>query len=68
MVGDPAVLVLDEPENGLDAAGTETLIALLRDACDRGAIVLVATHDLALRSALDCRELRLEGGRLAAVG
>ncbi len=68
LVGDPAVLVLDEPENGLDAAGTETLISLLRDACGRGAIVLVATHDAALRSALDCRELRLESGRLAAAG
>ncbi len=68
LVGDPAVLVLDEPENGLDAAGTETLISLLRDACARGAIILIATHDAALRDALGCRELRLADGRHAAAG
>ncbi len=62
--GDPSVLVLDEPENGLDVAGTETLVALLRDACARGAIVMLATHDATLRAALGCREVRLAGGRL----
>jgi ABC-2 type transport system ATP-binding protein len=67
LAGDPALLILDEPENGLDVAGTEMLISLLRDACARGAIVLIATHDAALRGALDCRELRLAGGRVEAV-
>jgi ABC-2 type transport system ATP-binding protein len=65
LIGDPALLVLDEPENGLDAAGVEVLVALLREAMERGAVVVVATHDVGLRQALHCSELRLASGRHA---
>lgn len=40
------VLVVDEPFVGLDAAGKEALLALLADASDDGATVVVATHEL----------------------
>jgi ABC-type multidrug transport system ATPase subunit len=65
LAGDPSVFVLDEPENGLDAAGADLLVSLLGEVRARGAIVLVATHDAALRAALGCREARLSAGRLA---
>jgi ABC-2 type transport system ATP-binding protein len=65
LIGDPALLVLDEPENGLDAGGVDVLVALLREAMARDAVVVVATHDAGLRAALDCRELRLASGRHA---
>lgn len=42
---DPALLVLDEPFNGLDAAGSETLQQLLVRHCARGGSVICATHD-----------------------
>ncbi|HWM84653.1 MAG TPA: ABC transporter ATP-binding protein [Kofleriaceae bacterium] len=66
MVGEPSLLILDEPENGLDAAGVIILVELLTAACQRGAIVLIATHDAPLRAALACRELRLSRGRVDA--
>lgn len=46
LVGDPAVLVLDEPANGLDPAGLRWLRSMLRDAADGGRTVLVSTHQL----------------------
>ncbi len=45
-LGDPALLVLDEPFAGLDAAGRAGLLDAVRAARDRGAGVLVAAHDL----------------------
>ncbi|MGP7999928.1 MAG: ABC transporter ATP-binding protein [Streptosporangiaceae bacterium] len=44
LLGDPAVLLLDEPANGLDPAGHAWLRALLRRQAAEGRTVLVATH------------------------
>ncbi len=43
---EPEVLLLDEPTKGLDLAGRRLVARLLRAACDRGATVVMATHDL----------------------
>ena len=45
LVRDPAVLVADEPTSALDAATARAVVAGLRAIADRGAGVLVATHD-----------------------
>jgi ABC-2 type transport system ATP-binding protein len=47
LLGDPAVLVLDEPANGLDPAGMAWLRVLLRDLAAEGRAVLVSSHVLA---------------------
>jgi len=44
LLGDPEVLVLDEPANGLDPAGQAWLRGLLRRLADEGRTVLVASH------------------------
>ena len=44
LLGDPAVLVLDEPANGLDPAGHAWLRGLLRGLAAAGRTVLVASH------------------------
>ena len=44
LLGDPAVLVLDEPANGLDPQGIHDLRDLLRDRAARGHTVLVSSH------------------------
>jgi ABC-2 type transport system ATP-binding protein len=47
LLGDPRVLILDEPANGLDPAGMHWLRELLADYARRGAAVLVSSHVLA---------------------
>jgi ABC-type lipoprotein export system ATPase subunit len=44
-VADPKVLLADEPTSFQDDAHTEVVVRALRSAADRGAAVLVATHD-----------------------
>lgn len=63
----PRFLLLDEPSTGLDAASTESLVRTLQAERDRGAIVLVVTHDAALVDALAGRRLHMERGRLVTV-
>jgi ABC-2 type transport system ATP-binding protein len=44
LLGDPAVLILDEPANGLDPQGIHDLRDLLRARAERGHTVLVSSH------------------------
>ena len=44
LLGDPHVLVLDEPANGLDPAGIRWMRDLLRGYADRGGTVLLSSH------------------------
>jgi len=44
LVGEPAVLILDEPANGLDPEGIAWMRGLLRDFADRGGTVLLSSH------------------------
>src|SRR5215475_10860838 len=46
LLGDPQVLLLDEPANGLDPAGIAWLRGLLRSQADEGRTVVVASHVL----------------------
>jgi len=46
LLGDPRVLLLDEPANGLDPAGVAWLRALLRRQADEGRTVVIASHVL----------------------
>ncbi|MBV8539901.1 MAG: ATP-binding cassette domain-containing protein [Pseudonocardiales bacterium] len=47
LLGDPPVLILDEPANGLDPEGIAWLRALLRELAHEGRTVLVSSHALA---------------------
>jgi ABC-2 type transport system ATP-binding protein len=44
LLGDPEVLILDEPANGLDPAGIRWMRDLLRGHADRGGTVLLSSH------------------------
>jgi ABC-2 type transport system ATP-binding protein len=44
LLGDPSVLILDEPANGLDPAGIRWMRGLLKDYSDRGGTVLLSSH------------------------
>jgi ABC-2 type transport system ATP-binding protein len=47
LLGDPELLILDEPANGLDPAGVHWLRRFLREFAARGGTVLVSSHMLA---------------------
>lgn len=66
LLGDPAVLLLDEPLNGLDPAGVHWLRAFLRDFAEQGGTVLVSSHVLAEVAQTVDRVLIINEGRLVA--
>lgn len=68
LLGDPQVLVLDEPANGLDPEGIRWLRELLRGFADNGGTVLISSHVLAdvAQIADDC--VIINRGRLVAAG
>ena len=53
LVRQPSLLIADEPTAALDAATGEAIVARLRTIADRGAGVLVATHDPHVADACD---------------
>ncbi|WP_165968926.1 ABC transporter ATP-binding protein [Actinomadura sp. KC06] len=46
LLGDPAVLLLDEPSNGLDQAGADLLEEILAERAGQGTTILMTTHHL----------------------
>jgi ABC-2 type transport system ATP-binding protein len=64
MLGDPAVLVLDEPTNGLDPPGIRWLRGYLRRLADEGRTVLLSSHALSEVELTADRVLVLARGRL----
>ncbi len=62
--GEPRVLLLDEPFNGLDVAALAALHQLLRGWRGEGRAVVVATHDLAPLRGLEDRVCVVRSGRV----
>ncbi|MEV0717783.1 ATP-binding cassette domain-containing protein [Asanoa sp. NPDC050611] len=67
-IGDPRVLILDEPANGLDPEGIFWMRSLLRDFADRGGTVLLSSHLLREVEAVADRLVVIGGGRIVANG
>jgi len=65
--GDPSILLLDEPDAALDAAGIVNLLSALRDHRDRGGTAIVVTHRPTVLAACDLI-LSLDAGRIRALG
>ena len=68
LLGDPEVLILDEPGNGLDPAGMAWLRRLLRDRAADGRTVLVSSHVLAEVAQTVDQVVILGGGALRYAG
>jgi ABC-2 type transport system ATP-binding protein len=66
LLGDPELLVLDEPANGLDPAGVHWLRTFLRGFAERGGTVLVSSHVLAEIAQTVDRVVIIDRGRLVA--
>jgi len=68
LLGDPRILVLDEPANGLDPEGIHWLRRLLRRRADEGGTVLVSSHVLTEVAQTVDDVLIISRGRLVAHG
>jgi ABC-2 type transport system ATP-binding protein len=68
LLGDPRVLILDEPANGLDPAGIRWMRDLLRDYADRGATVLLSSHLLHEIEVIADDLVVIGQGRIVAAG
>jgi ABC-2 type transport system ATP-binding protein len=66
LLGDPPILVLDEPANGLDPLGIRWIRRLLRDLADEGRCVLVSSHQLSELEAVADRVVMIHQGRVLA--
>jgi ABC-2 type transport system ATP-binding protein len=66
LLGDPDLLILDEPANGLDAAGVHWLRSFLREFASQGKTVLVSSHLLAELAQTVDSVLIVAHGRLLA--
>ena len=68
MIGDPGVLVLDEPANGLDPEGIRWMRLLMRRLADEGRTVLVSSHLLSEIQQVADRLLVISNGSLVFAG
>jgi ABC-2 type transport system ATP-binding protein len=67
LVGDPDLLILDEPSSGLDPNGVRLVREIVREQADRGKTVFFSSHILSQVEAVCDRVAILNRGRLVAV-
>jgi ABC-2 type transport system ATP-binding protein len=68
LLGDPELLILDEPANGLDPAGAHWLRSFLQQLAHEGRTVLISSHLLAEVAQTVDQVLIIDHGRLLASG
>ena len=68
LLGDPQVLILDEPANGLDPAGIRWMRGLLKGYADRGGTVLLSSHLLNEVQLIADDIIMIGRGRIVAQG
>jgi ABC-2 type transport system ATP-binding protein len=66
LLGDPSVLLLDEPLNGLDPAGMHWMRSLIRAQAGRGRTIFVSSHLISEMALTADRLIVIDKGRLLA--
>lgn len=67
LVGDPNIALLDEPFSGLDPESRQRLRVIVREAADRGAAVVITSHELSEVARVADRVVVLREGRVHRV-
>ena len=68
LVHEPALLLLDEPAAGLDAAAIERIAGAVGEHAERGGITVVVTHEPELAARIATRAVMLRGARVVSDG
>lgn len=64
IMGEPDIIILDEPTNALDTSGNEIVKHIIEEERTRGALVIVASHEQSLLENICDEIFKLENGRL----
>lgn len=67
-LGDPRILLLDEPSNGLDPAGVQWFREYITHQAGKGAAVLLSSHHMAELALVAHRVVMIEAGRIVTEG
>ena len=67
LVNQPDVLFLDEPTAGLDPVSARSIRDIIREEADRGAAVLLTTHDMVEADVLSDRVAFIDAGRVLTI-
>jgi iron complex transport system ATP-binding protein len=68
LIGDPQILIADEPISGLDPRHSLDTVGRLKGLAGQGKLVIAALHDLTLAARYSTHLMALKDGRLAAFG
>ena len=68
LIGDPQILIADEPISGLDPRHSLDTVGRLKGLAGQGKLVIAALHDLTLAARYATHLMALKDGRLAALG
>jgi ABC-type multidrug transport system ATPase subunit len=64
LIGNPKLLILDEPSNGIDPEGTAMIRDVIQQQRQSGTAIVVSTNDLPFATALAGRMFRIQEGLL----
>lgn len=63
-MGDPKLVILDEPINAIDESGMQNVRAILHDLKEKGSVILIACHDREELEQLSDQIFKMEAGRI----
>ncbi len=64
LLHEPRLLLMDEPATGLDAKSTDSFVRLVEQEKQRGAIIVIVTHEPKLASVVGDRVLHMDRGKI----
>lgn len=64
LIHQPALILLDEPWTGLDRQSAQLLENIVREEVERGAVVVIVSHEQGLAERLGAREVRISRGKI----
>ena len=66
VMGDPELVILDEPINAIDETGVQNVRDILHDLKKKGSVIIIACHDREELEQLSDQIFKIEAGRIIA--